>query len=109
MLWEKISRYGIREEIVSSIEILYKETTCIVIMGEKTTRRFWIKKGLRQGAPLSSLLFLIYVADVEQHMKGKGNRGVMLGKILHAGYVMVLMATEKEKKKRMLKRSRKYL
>lgn len=50
-------------------KVVYKETSYKI----KTSN------GLRQGCPLSPLLFLILIANIEEFMKGRGNGGSKIG------------------------------
>lgn len=52
----------------------YEETRNAVRMGKEYTEKFWTTKGLRQGCPMSSILFNIYIADLEEYLK-KGQEG----------------------------------
>lgn len=44
------------------------------------TEKFRVKKGVRQGCPLSVLLFLIYLEDLEERWTRKNEGGVVIGK-----------------------------
>lgn len=104
--------YGINENLIKIIESLYEETTCRVKVGDKYTRKFWIGKGLRQGCPLSPLLFLILIADIEEILKKKGNGGVTIGRrrIYSLAYAddLAILATEQYELKRMIKSLERY-
>lgn len=106
-LWQRIRTYGISENLIKVLENIYKETTCRIKVGEKCTRKFWIGKGLRQRCPLSPLLFLILIADVEDFLRKRGN-GVYIGRsrIYTLAYAddLAVMATEENDFRRMLKR-----
>jgi len=105
-------KYEINERIIRTIENMYEEPTYRIKIGMKGTRKFWTGKGLRQGCPLSPLLFLILIADVEEFMKGRSNGGAQIGKkrIFTLAYAddLAALATEEDELKRMLKSLEKY-
>ena len=49
-------------------------------MGGKISNWFWTEKGVRQGCPLSPLLFSIVIADVEEEMRTGQVGGMRVGK-----------------------------
>lgn len=70
------------------------------------------KRTHRQGCPLSLLLFLILIADIEEFLKKRGNGGVTIEKrrfytLAYADDLAVL-ATKENELKRMLKSLEKY-
>ena len=58
-MFEILKAYGIPEEIVERIKIMYKDTSAIVSTPEGETDEFFINMGVLQGDPLSLLLFII--------------------------------------------------
>lgn len=72
-LWEIMEGKGISAEITEAIRALFAETRCKVRIGGKIVGEFWTKKGLKQGCPLSRLLFIIYISSIEEEMTKKGN------------------------------------
>ncbi|TGZ50928.1 hypothetical protein DBV15_11860 [Temnothorax longispinosus] len=73
--WNKIMRMiGIEYNLRRRIMETYKETKNVVKIRDKNTEEFWTKKGLRQGCPLSSNLFNLYIMDLEERME-KGQAG----------------------------------
>lgn len=44
------------------------------------TQWFWTKKGLRQGCPLSPLLFAAYIAEIDEVLRKAQTGGVVVGK-----------------------------
>ena len=47
---------------------LYHSTTCIVKCDQGGSASFSVKIGLRQGCPLSTTLFNLYIWDLHQHL-----------------------------------------
>lgn len=106
-------KYRIDEKLIKTIENMYQETVCKIKLKDKSTEQFWTRKELRQGCPLSPLLFLILIADVEEFIKKKGNGGVTIGrkKIYTLAYAndLAIIATLEKDLRRMLKTLEKYL
>lgn len=63
---------GIREGLVIKIEEVVREIKSRVRMGERIGEEFWTARSLRQGYPLSLMLFNILLADLEEEMRRGG-------------------------------------
>lgn len=60
-LWKVMEKKGVDKELTEKIKEVYEETVCSVKVNGEETKRFWTIKGVRQGCPLSSSLFAIYM------------------------------------------------
>ena len=78
VLWDMMKKRGITESIIDRVREIYEDTRCRVRIGDEETEEFRVKKGVRQGCPLSPTLFNIYIADIEEEME-KGPGGVKVG------------------------------
>lgn len=80
------------------IEEAMRETKSRVKCGGDLGKEFWTAKGLRQGCPLSPMLFNILLADLEEEMRKGGWGGVKLeeGKVYTLAYAddLALLAEE---------------
>lgn len=68
---------GIREGLTVREQVI-RETRSRVRIGKEIGESFWTARGVRQGCPLSPILFNILMANVEEQM-GRVKRGVKLG------------------------------
>ena len=63
-LFYKLENLGIKGNLLDLIKDIYRKTKCAVKVDGKITDFFDFTKGVRQGCPLSPLLFNIYVNDI---------------------------------------------
>ena len=63
-LFHKLELLGINGNLLNLIKSIYCKTKCAVKVGDKITNFFSYKKGVRQGCPLSPLLFNLFVNDI---------------------------------------------
>jgi exonuclease III len=65
-LYKKLEALRLHGNLLCLIKDIYKKTKCAVKSDNKITQFFNFTKGVRQGCPLSPLLFNLYVNDIFQ-------------------------------------------
>ena len=69
ILFEKLIKLGIGFSMLCALKTIYTSTTWILSMSNKLSKQFYTKCGIRQGAPSSSLLFIVFINDLIEYVK----------------------------------------
>ena len=80
-LWQALARQNLPSNYIHLLQKLYDDLTAVV-KTDKQSRRFSIERGVKQGDPLSSLLFNALLGDIFQQLKIQWCRrsyGIQLG------------------------------
>ena len=64
----KLSEYGVKGKLWLLIANMYSDTHSAVLFNGQISRRFQIKRGVRQGSSLSSKLYLLYINDLLEQL-----------------------------------------
>ena len=112
-LWECMREKGISERLVRRIEEIYSETKNRVRVNGKESEYFWNEKGVRQGCPLSSTLFTIYISEIVEMFKRAQAGGVVIGKekVWCLAYAddMVFLSNKERGMKKIIKNAERYI
>ena len=82
-VWHKGLFYKLKEnnfsgKLLDLIMDIYKKTKCAVKINGSITEYFTYNKGVRQGCPLSPILFNIYVNDIFRIMNENNESNIFL-------------------------------
>jgi len=112
-LMEALRNRGVRKGLRERIGEIMRETKGRVRVGGELGKEFWMARGVRQGCPLSPLLFNLLIADLEEEMGKVRWEGVRLGgKTLYTlAYAddIVLVAEDEGEMRSMIERLEAYL
>ena len=71
ILWDILKEMGTGDDCIQLLRDIYRENTvCIEWEGVCSKENVDICKGLRQGCPLSPLLFMLYMVNMEKALEG---------------------------------------
>ena len=77
-LFHKLELLGINGNFLNLIKNIYSKTKCAVKVGNTITNFFSYKKGVRQGCPLSPLLFNLFINDIFKFIDDNTKQAVEL-------------------------------
>lgn len=67
-LFEKLSALGIRGKLLNIIKEIYSTSYASAKVGGINGKAYRMKRGTRQGCPLSPILFIIFINDILNHL-----------------------------------------
>lgn len=73
-LWRLLEKKGIEKYLIDALKNTY-EVTLLTVEGET----MYTTKGLKQGCPMSPLLFVIYISDLETVLRGQQDGEAVIG------------------------------
>ena len=99
-IWKRLYEVGIKGKLWRVIRNIYQLVQSCVQLGAHFTEWFVIELGLRQGDPLSAILYIIFIDGLVKRVK-QANIGVSIGELLlallmFADDVALLAGTRKE-------------
>lgn len=91
-------------KLVKNIKKIYEETKSRVQVGKEKTEGFWTTKGLRQGCPLSPLLFILHISEIKDYLRRRQEGEITIGRkrfctIVYADDLAIVAESESEMKK----------
>ena len=100
ILWSKLSKIGVAENFCTAIKSIYRNVLCSVRINGHFTDWFDVNSGLKQGCPLSPVLFNLYVNDLVTFLKSF-DCGIDIGNdklciLLYADDVVIIANDDKE-------------
>ena len=110
-LWKKMRMYGVEEKFIRVCRCLYQDVEASIVLDGQQSRWFVVENGLRQGCPLSPLLYSIYVMGMVERLEEEGlgvkEGDYWCGVLLYVDDI-VLLAESPEELQKMLDRMGQY-
>ncbi|KAK3538499.1 hypothetical protein QTP86_006187 [Hemibagrus guttatus] len=70
ILWEVLWEYGVRGPLLRAVWSLYNQSRSLVRIASCKSDLFPVHVGLRQGCPLSPVLFIVFMDRISRHSQG---------------------------------------
>lgn len=67
-LWRTLRERGMSPELIELIQLLYEDNNVVLKHGGYASERVSLNVGLKQGCPLSPILFSLYIGDLENQL-----------------------------------------
>ncbi len=78
-LLDLLANIGIPQNILNVIKEMYTDTTANILINGNRSRKICIKRGVRQGCPVSALLFIIALEPLLDRLRNNENiKGILL-------------------------------
>ena len=64
LLWSKLGKMGFNKQFIDLLKSLYKDSYVTIIVNGHKTDKIMINSGVKQGCPLSPLLWALFICDI---------------------------------------------
>ena len=79
LLWTKLHQVGVSTKILILLQSIYEKSSSVIKVKNDISTSFPYQRGVRQGCPLSPLLFSLFLSDLDSFMTVHNNcKGVRL-------------------------------
>ena len=78
LLWAKLSTFGVSVKLLSILKHMYNNATSVVRYDGYTSSEYRCAKGVRQGCPLSPLLFCLFISDLDYTLKSSSTGKIVI-------------------------------
>ena len=101
ILWQKLFTVGLSTKMLNLLQDMYSKASAVVKIDTEVSNPFSCSTGVRQGCNLSPLLFILFLSDLEEHMKVWGAKGILMSNLrvnilMFADDVVLLAETAKD-------------
>ncbi|KAK0132808.1 LINE-1 reverse transcriptase [Merluccius polli] len=99
VLWGVLREYGVSDPLIRAVRSLYDRCQSLVRIAGNKSDLFPVGVGLRQGCPLSPILFIIFMDRISRHSQGvEGVRfgDLRIGSLLFADDVVLMASSDRD-------------
>ncbi|KAK0154090.1 LINE-1 retrotransposable element ORF2 protein [Merluccius polli] len=99
VLWGVLREYGVSDPLIRAVRSLYDWCQSLVRIAGNKSDLFPVRVGLRQGCPLSPILFIIFmdrISRCSQGVEGVRFGDIRIGSLLFADDVVLLASSDRE-------------
>ena len=94
LLWQKLLKMGLDPNFVKVLKSLYQDSYVTAIVNGLKTGKIWIRSGVKQGCPLSPLLWALFLCDIgrklENSQGGIPIRGIIISALLFVDDLLLI-------------------
>ena len=94
LLWDKLARMGFHPTFIRVLQSLYKDTYVTILVNGCPTEKVYVRSGVKQGCPLSPLLFTLFICDIGQLLQqahtGALIRGIIISALLFVDDLIII-------------------
>lgn len=77
-LWEILDAYGLPETFIEKIKSLYENAETSIMINKTTSKPFRVTRGVRQGDPMSCLLFNLAIEPLAEMLRRSPLKGIKI-------------------------------